>query len=92
MDELKTEIKKAPTDIKQVEQNVVTKLATSRDSAYERFPLLFMLLASFGLVATFYGFEGIIDQIDALANNPFILLCIGLTTLIITGTLYKKLG
>ena len=86
------DIKKAPDEIKQVEQKVVSKITTSRDSAYERFPLLFTLLASFGLVATFYGFERIIDQINFLSSNPIVLLGVGLGTLILTGSLYKKLG
>lgn len=63
-----------------------------RDSAFNRFPILFSLLASFGLVATFYGFEGLIVQIDFLDKNPLLVLLVGLSTLVLTGTLYKKLG
>ncbi len=79
-------------NIKHVEQKVLTGLVKSRDSAYTKFPLLFTLLGTFGVVATFYGFEHIIDGIPILANNPIILLVVGVTTLAITGTLYKKLG
>lgn len=71
---------------------VITKLVETREGVFMRFPLLFTLLGAFGLVATFYGFEGIIDRIDALANHPVILLVVGISTLIVTGTLYKKLG
>ncbi len=82
----------SPTRIKEKEAEVVQKLAEKREGVFERFPLLFTLLGTFGLVATFYGFEALIDRIDLLANNPFILLGVGLATLIITGSLYKKLG
>lgn len=74
-----------------MKKEVVNKLARTKDSAFARFPLLFTLLGTFGVVATFYGFEGIIDRISILADNPYILLCTGLLALVFTGTLYKKL-
>jgi len=61
-------------------------------AVFERFPLLFTLLGAFGLVATFYGFERIIDRIHFFSNNPFILLGTGIVVLLFTGTLYQKLG
>jgi hypothetical protein len=70
---------------------VVDKLSAHRDNAFGRFPLMFTLLGAFGLVATFYGFERIIDKMGFFANHPFLLLGTGLLTLIITGSLYKKL-
>lgn len=77
--------------VKKAEEKVVGGLLRRRQSAFHRFPLLFTLLTTFGLVATLYGFERLIDQIDFLSRNPFILLGVGLLTLIVTGTLYKKL-
>ncbi|MEX2008240.1 MAG: hypothetical protein WD850_02030 [Candidatus Spechtbacterales bacterium] len=68
----------------------VKKLTEKRQAAFQRFPLLFTLLGAFGLVATFYGFEGIMDR-SGLSENPFLLFGIGVGTLILTGTLYKKL-
>jgi hypothetical protein len=86
------EIFSAPKKVKKVaEEKVVGRLLKRRQSAFERFPLLFTLLATFGLVATLYGFERLIDRIEFLNDNSFILLGIGLLALIITGTLYKKL-
>lgn len=73
------------------EKQLAQKFGQGRKAVFERFPLVFTLLGAFGLVATFYGFERLIDQIDLLANNPFILLGTGLLTLILTGSLYKKL-
>ena len=85
---------KIPVDPKKVVETpkpVVDRLTRRRNSTFNRFPLLFTLLGAFGVVATFYGFERLIDKLDFLADNPLILLGIGILTLIFTGTLYKKL-
>jgi hypothetical protein len=71
-------------------KKVATKIKKTRRSAFERFPLAFTLLGTFGVVATFYGFEGIIDS-TFLNEHPFVLLCVGLLTLVATGSLYRKL-
>jgi hypothetical protein len=77
--------------VKTAEAKLTYEIARTR-GVFQRFPLVFTLLGAFGLVATFYGFEHIIDQIDFLANNPFLLLVLGIGTLVFTGQLYKKLG
>ncbi len=86
---------KSPVDaaktVVEAPKPIVDKLSVHRDNAFNRFPLLFTLLGAFGVVATFYGFEGLIDQISFLADNPFIILGTGLLVLILTGSLYKKL-
>lgn len=63
-----------------------------RDHAFARLPLLFTLLATFGVVATFYGFNGILEKIPILARDPYISLAVGILILVFTGKLYKKLG
>ena len=70
----------------------VREFIHARDSVFARFPLVFTLLVSFGVVITFSGFNGIIEKIPVLANNPFISLIIGMVILVLTGKLYKKLG
>ncbi|MBI2592338.1 hypothetical protein HYW36_02565 [Candidatus Saccharibacteria bacterium] len=86
---------KAPVDPRKVkeiaDQKVVSRLSPVRDSAFNRFPLLFTLLGAFGVVATLYGFERLIDKSELLSDSPFILLGTGILTLILTGSLYKKL-
>ena len=62
-----------------------------RDSAFEKFPIIFVFLSTFGLVATFYGFEKVIDQISYFEENPHMVLVAGIITLGLTGTLFKKL-
>lgn len=63
-----------------------------RDSAFSRFPLIFVFLSTFGIVATFYGFEKVIDQIQYFQENPSMVLVAGVFTLAVTGALYKKLN
>ena len=63
-----------------------------RDSAFTRFPVVFMLLSTCGLVATLYGFEKVIDEVGFFASHPEMILVVGLVTLAFTGTLYRKLN
>lgn len=70
----------------------VKELIHTRNSAFRRHPLLFALLGTFGVVATFYGFQHILEDIPLLANHPYIALIVGLLILLATGKLYKKLG
>lgn len=63
-----------------------------RRSAFSRFPIIFALLVTFGAVATFFGFERLIMETPWLNDRPLLILGIGLATLVLTGTLYKKLG
>ena len=81
----------ATPSIRKAEEKIVKGVERRREAAFERFPLLFTLLGTFGLVATFYGFEGLIDRIDLLSNNPWLILVTGLVILGGTGSLYKKL-
>ena len=39
-----------------------------RDSVFARFPVVFVLLSIFGLVATLYGFEKVVDEVDFFMN------------------------
>jgi len=86
------QIKKIEAEITKVGANVTQHAKGFRDSTFTRFPIIFSLLTTFGLVATLYGFEKVIDKIDILSDHPEILLVVGLATLAGTGTLYKKLS
>lgn len=59
--------------------------------ALERFPTLFLLLATAGAVLVFFGFERLFDSLPILRDNPLVMIVIGLGLLIFTGRLYKKL-
>ena len=75
-----------------LEDKLVQRIARQRDKTAVRFPLLFGLAVTFGLVSTFYGFEGLINKVDWLQDNPWATLVVGVTVLIATGTAYKKLN
>lgn len=81
-------MKKQEQSLLQREEQTVTKI---RDNYVKQFPWLFTIAGAFGIVATFYGFEKLIDKVDLFVNNPWILLVTGLVTLAITGTFYNKL-
>ncbi|HIA92108.1 TPA: hypothetical protein EYO12_03265 [Candidatus Saccharibacteria bacterium] len=74
------------------EKAVSEKIKGTKESAFDRFPIVFTLLGVFGLVATLYGFEGLIDKVDLFRDNPLILLGVGLGALILTGSLYDRLN
>lgn len=66
-------------------------VAPVRISVFRRFPILFTLMTTFGVAATFLAFEKILSQYELLNRYPWLILLIGLGTLAFTGTLYKKL-
>ena len=63
-----------------------------RRSVFRRFPSLFILLVTFGVSATIYGFEVLITQWTYMYERPWLILLLGISILVGTGTLYKKLG
>lgn len=75
-------------NIIQREEEQVLKL---RETYAQKYPPLFALAASFGFVATLYGFEKLIDKVDLFVNNPWILLATGISVLFVTGAFYNKL-
>jgi len=74
------------------EKRLLKVLGKHRDFAAKKFPLGFALIATFGVLTTMQGYQKLIDKIPLIHNNPWISLVIGLLTLAVTGTVYKKLG
>ncbi len=72
------------------EERLIQVMNSKRSKAEIKYPLLFGLMTTFGFVSVLYGFEKLIDKIDLLVNNPWILLLIGIVILIGTGTAYKS--
>jgi len=94
MDVIQQQKEMVEAEIKKLEEmggSVKGKLTNLRDSAFTRFPVIFVMLSSFGLVATLYGFEKVIDGIAFFEEHPLMILVTGIATLILTGALYKKL-
>jgi len=60
-------------------------------SVFGRYPLLFSLLGTFGVVLAIHGFDRIIESIPFLDKHPVLLLLSGIVVLALTGTLYKRI-
>ncbi len=80
------------TAVDQTEKKIEEVVAPVRKHVLKRFPILFLLLVTVGVTATMSGMERSLLQISFYQDNPAIVLIIGLGLLVLTGTLYKKLG
>jgi hypothetical protein len=83
--------KKNLSPFNQMEEKFIKKISENSAKAQSRFHLFYALLATFGLISVFYGFEKLIDRVDFFVDQPWVLLLIGLLILGITGRLYQKL-
>lgn len=95
MEKIKEQKQKIEAEIKKLESMGGAwsgRAKNLRDSTFERFPVVFVFLTTFGLVATLYGFEKAIDEISFFRENPRMVLVAGILVLAFTGTLYKKLS
>lgn len=76
------------------ELKIIHQIFEEKQAAWQKrlvhLPLLGPLLAGFGLVSTFYGFEKILDR-TFLVDQPWLLLFLGILALLLTGAYYKKL-
>jgi len=75
-----------------VEKEMSSIAKPVQKSVFARFPILFSLLVTFGVSTTFLALERIVIEMAYVYERPLIMLAIGLCTLTLTGTLYKKLG
>lgn len=83
-----TNIEDQLTDI---ERQLEKYVAPTRLTVLQRFPVLFALLTTFGLVMTLLGLELLITEMAWLVERPLLMLAVGVGVLALTGTLYKKL-
>lgn len=91
-DTLQQDIERELERVAQLREDMSSTALRLRDTAFARFPFLFIFLSSFGLVATFYGFEKLIDSVPLFTKHPLLILGTGIATLVLTGSLYKKLS
>ena len=78
--------------VSDIEKKAEATIDPVQKSAFERFPISFTLLVTFGVAITFLGFERVVLEYAYLDERPLLLLSIGFGVLALTGTLYKKLG
>jgi hypothetical protein len=60
-------------------------------TVFDRYPLLFSFLGTFGFVCILFGIEEILNEISFVREYPAVLLLMGVIILILTGSLYKRL-
>lgn len=80
--------------LKKVEQTVEGEFKRVVDrprKVLERFPTLFLLLVTAGIVLVLFGFEQTFAKIDLFENHPYVMIILGIAILIFTGRLYKVL-
>jgi hypothetical protein len=88
IDQLETRVYELMHDVPEAVHDVFRR---HRRTAFERHPFLFSTLGLFGLVATWQGFEDIIERVELLRTYPSIVLGAGLIILLFTGRLYRHL-
>ncbi len=73
-------------------QKIDTLVSPTRSTFAKRYPTLFSLLATSGVIMTFLGIEQLLLTADILERHPMLILALGIAILALTGTLYKKLS
>lgn len=63
-----------------------------RQTAFKRFPTMFLLLVTFGVSAVVFSFERLLMEWKYLYDRPWLILLLGITILVLTGKLYRKLS
>jgi hypothetical protein len=86
------EIHKATSMIHDVVEETHRSISPIRRTIFRRFPMLFTLLVTFGVAATFFALERIFAVTPIFNNHPWFTLSCGLFVLLVTGKLYAKLG
>jgi len=74
-----------------IEKALEKKATLYQNSILNKFPFLFLILSTFGIIMVFYGFEKILDRVPFLIDSPVAMIIIGFLILILTRTLYRKL-
>jgi len=85
-------VKEVDKTVSQVERGMESVIEPMQKTVFTRFPILFTLLVTFGVVITLLALERIVVEFTYIYERPFLMLSIGLGLLTLTGTLYKKLG
>jgi hypothetical protein len=91
MDSIDTSLEALGKATRDLEAKVESFSQPMRDSAFKRFPIFFSIFTAFGAASVFIGFEHWVMGIPFFANNPWVILLLGICILMFTGTLYKKL-
>lgn len=79
-------------EFEKVARTIHSDIEKENQPVFAKYPLTFSLLATLGAASVIYGFEGVVDAIPLIAENPLVLFVGGLVLLLLTGRLYRSLG
>ena len=80
------------TTVGEATKKLDTLVNPHRKNFANRYPTLFSILATLGVIMTFLGIEQLLLTASLLERHPVIILAFGIALLTLTGTLYKKLS
>lgn len=78
--------------VSNTERRIEEHVVPFRENILKRYPVVFLLTVTFGVTATSYGIERIIEKSSFVSSNPWLIFMLGIATLMVTGTVYKKLS
>ncbi len=84
-------VAKIETTVTEATKKFEAVVEPGRETFAKRYPSLFSMLATFGVAATFLGFEQLLLAFDVLERYPLLIFMLGIGILALTGTLYKKM-
>jgi hypothetical protein len=72
-------------------ESVHEAFARHRQSAFQKHPFFFSTIGLLGLVATWQGFDDVMERVRYFDAYPGSLLIAGLIILLLTGRLYRQM-
>lgn len=76
--------------IDSVERQIEATVTPLRRNVLKRYPTVFLLAVTFGITATAFGTEQLMSRSTFLMERPYLIILIGITLLVLTGTAYRK--
>ena len=90
--DINTAVKTVEKTVEQIEIESEKVIKPIQRTLFRRFPVTAVLLVAFGVSATSTAGQLLFTKVDYFVEKPFVLLLIGLATLIFLGKLHQKLG
>lgn len=75
----------------EAEEKLAKAFIRSQEKVRQRFPFWMALGATVGGVMVFTGLSRMVENVDWLNDNPWLMLVVGLVVLSLTGAVYRKL-
>lgn len=79
------------SSVREAAKRIDAVVEPGRSGFARRYPTVFSMLVTFGVAATFLGFEQLLLAFDILERYPLLIFMLGIGILALTGTLYKKM-